>query len=382
MACAQTGSGKTAGFLFPMISGLLRKGPVQVEPPKTSRRSSYPSALILEPTTELVSQIYDEANKFCYATGLRTVAVYGGTQRDVQRAEISRGVDVLVATPGSLIDFIDSGCISLEAIQFLVIGDADRMLDMGFEPQIRSIVDNLGMPKGRQTFMFSATFPPQIQMMAKDFMGDYIFTAVGRVGSANKDVSQSINWVDEHDKLETLIQYLNVEMKKLKGGLVLVFVETKRSADSLELKLGQQGVFASSIYGDKSQNEREMALQEFKAGRTPILVATDAVLRGLEFPNVMLIVNYDLPMNIEDYVHRTVQCGNAGHVHSFFCDKNDNIGKGLAEMFLENNQDVPDWMEKRYLTRGGRFGGSMQRGSDELTSPGHWTCSRCNEIMR
>ena len=144
-----------------------------------------------------------------------------------------------------------------------------------------------------------------------------------------------------------------------------MIVETKRSADSLEYRLAQQGVYASSIHGDKSQNEREMALREFKAGRTPILVATDVASRGLDIPNVTLVVNYDLPSNVEDYVHRigrTGRCGNVGHAHSFFYDRNDNIGKELAEMLMENSQEVPEWMEKRYLSRGGSRGAPMGRG--------------------
>ena len=176
------------------------------------------------------------------------------------------------------------------------------MLDMGFEPQIRRIVEQEDMPQTgqRQTFMFSATFPREMQMMAGDFLNDYVFLTVGRVGAACKDVTQSFQFVDGRDKPEALMRYLsNVDQH----GLTLVFVETKRDADFLEDVLCREGFPASSIHGDKTQRDRELALRDFKAGRTPILVGTDVAARGLDIPNVLHVINFDLPRQISDYVH-------------------------------------------------------------------------------
>ena len=196
MACAQTGSGKTGGFLFPVIAQMLRNG--AIPPPSGARRSMcFPNALILAPTRELASQIYEESKKFVYMTGIRPCVVYGGADIGSQIRDLGQGCDILVATPGRLVDLIERGRVSLACIAHLVLDEADRMLDMGFEPQIRRIVENEDMPMKRQTFMFSATFPREIQRMASDFMDDYIFLAVGRVGSAAADITQKVcySWV-------------------------------------------------------------------------------------------------------------------------------------------------------------------------------------------
>jgi ATP-dependent RNA helicase DDX3X len=183
MACAQTGSGKTAGFLFPIIITMLRNGGSEPEGGPRGRRT-YPECLVLAPTRELASQIQDEAQKFLYCTGIASVVVYGGADVRDQLRQIERGCDLLVATPGRLVDLIERGRLGMENVKFLVLDEADRMLDMGFEPQIRRIVEQEGMPHGeeRQTMMFSATFPTNIQRLAGDFMRDYIFLTVGRVG--------------------------------------------------------------------------------------------------------------------------------------------------------------------------------------------------------
>jgi ATP-dependent RNA helicase DDX3X len=171
------------------------------------------------------------------------------------------------------------------------------MLDMGFEPQIRLIVEESGMPYERQTMMFSATFPANIQRLASDFMRDYVFLTVGRVGSASKDVTQTVVFVEEHDKMDALMKYLLT----IEDGLILIFVETKRSCDYCEDVLSRQGFPACSIHGDKSQREREEALRSFKCGDTPVMVATDVASRGLDIPNVTQVINFDLPGNVDDY---------------------------------------------------------------------------------
>ena len=367
MACAQTGSGKTAGFLFPVISLLLKRGPTPEPEGRRNKSTTYISALILAPTRELVSQIYDEAAKFCYCTGIRPVVVYGGANILIQLREIEKGADLIVATPGRLVDIIQRGRVKLDIVQFLVLDEADRMLDMGFEPQIRRIVEQEGMPRERQTFMFSATFPVEIQRLAADFMRDYVFLAVGRVGAASKDVTQRIEWVDQHDKINFVVDFLT----RVPAGLVLIFVETKRGADHLEEVLCRDGYPASSIHGDKSQREREEALKSFKTGKTPILVATDVAARGLDIPNVTQVINFDMPSNIDDYVHRigrTGRVGNIGHALSMMNDKNKNTARELAELLIENEQVCPPWLESMGFNGvsrggvGGRSGGKAGRG--------------------
>jgi ATP-dependent RNA helicase DDX3X len=271
MACAQTGSGKTAGFLFPIIMAMIKNG--GQEPPEASRRRTYPEALVMAPTRELAQQIYEEARRFTYSTGIAPVVIYGGADVRDQLRQIERGCDLLVATPGRLVDLIERGRLGMENVRFLVLDEADRMLDMGFEPQIRNIVEECGMPSDRQTMMFSATFPANIQRLASDFMRDYVFLTVGRVGSASKDVTQSIEYVEEKDKMDALMKFLLT----IEDGLILIFVETKRACDYVEDMLCSRGFPACSIHGDKSQREREEALRAFKRAETPVMVATDGM---------------------------------------------------------------------------------------------------------
>mmetsp|Transcript_88012 Transcript_88012/g.179566 ORF Transcript_88012/g.179566 Transcript_88012/m.179566 type:complete len:620 (-) Transcript_88012:317-2176(-) len=364
MACAQTGSGKTAGFLFPIIMAMLRNG--GSDSPDHGRRQVYPEALIMAPTRELAQQIFDEARRFTYTTGIATVCIYGGAEVREQLRQIERGCDLLVATPGRLVDLIERGRLGMENIQFLVLDEADRMLDMGFEPQIRRIVEESGMPQGdeRQTMMFSATFPAQIQRLASDFLHEYIFLTVGRVGSASKDVTQTVEYVEEQDKLNALMKFLLT----IEDGLILIFTETKRNCDYLEDVLCDNGFPACSIHGDKSQREREDSLRSFKRGNTPVMAATDVASRGLDIPNVTQVINYDLPTNIDDYVHRigrTGRAGNTGNALSFVNEKNSGIIRELREMLDENDQELPQWLNQMasYSGRGGggRRGGGGNR---------------------
>ena len=283
MACAQTGSGKTGGFLFPILSQAYINGPSSSAPPQGGgmgyrSRKALPTSLILAPTRELVSQIYDESRKFAYRSWVRPCVVYGGADIGSQLRSMERGCDLLVATPGRLVDLIERGRISLANIKYLVLDEADRMLDMGFEPQIRRIVEQEDMPnvQGRQTLMFSATFPRDIQMLARDFLKDYVFLSVGRVGSTSENITQSVEYVEDIDKRSVLLDILHTHG----AGLTLIFVETKRMADSLSDFLINQNFPATSIHGDRTQRERERALEMFRNGRCPILVATAVAARG------------------------------------------------------------------------------------------------------
>jgi len=377
MACAQTGSGKTGGFLFPILSASFANGPrappaeVQGGGGYGRTRKAFPTTLILAHTRELVSQIHDEARKFCYRSWVRPAVVYGGADINQQLRSIERGCDLLSATPGRLVDLIERGRISLANIRYLVLDEADRMLDMGFEPQIRRIVQGEDMPgvHDRQTLMFSATFPRDIQMLARDFMKDYVFLSVGRVGSTSENITQKIEYVEDADKRSVLLDILASQATAGETGLTLVFVETKRMADMLSDFLYTNRIAATSIHGDRSQREREMALQTFRTGRTPVLVATAVAARGLDIPNVTHVVNYDLPSDIDDYVHRigrTGRAGNTGISTAFFNRGNKNIVRDLLELLREANQEIPAWLEtvahESSFGTGYRGGGGRGRG--------------------
>uniref|UniRef100_A0A8C4H6T9 RNA helicase n=1 Tax=Dicentrarchus labrax TaxID=13489 RepID=A0A8C4H6T9_DICLA len=356
MACAQTGSGKTAAFLLPVLSQIYTDGPGDAlqaaknsgqENGRYGRRKQYPISLVLAPTRELALQIYDEARKFAYRSRVRPCVVYGGADIGQQIRELERGCHLLVATPGRLVDMMERGKIGLDYCNYLVLDEADRMLDMGFEPQIRRIVEQDTMPpKGiRQTMMFSATFPKEIQILARDFLEDYIFLAVGRVGSTSENITQKVVWVEDTDKRSFLLDLLNATGK---DSLTLVFVETKKGADALEDFLYHEGYACTSIHGDRSQRDREEALHQFRSGRCPILVATAVAARGLDISNVKHVINFDLPSDIEEYVHRigrTGRVGNLGLATSFFNDKNSNITKDLLDILVEAHQEVPSWLE-------------------------------------
>nr|CAI5839409.1 unnamed protein product [Callosobruchus analis] len=315
MACAQTGSGKTAAFLVPILNQMFEGGPPNIQHGR-SRRKQYPLGLVLAPTRELATQIYDESKKFAYRSRVRPCVVYGGAHIGDQMRDLDRGCHLLVATPGRLLDMIDRGRIGLDYCRYLVLDEADRMLDMGFEVQIRRIVEKETMPKtgDRQTLMFSATFPSPIQMLARDFLENYIFLAVGRVGSTSENITQKVVWVEDHDKRSFLLDLLNVAdlQQPSAESLTLVFVETKKGADLLEEFLHNEGYPVTSIHGDRTQREREDALRQFRSGNTPILVATAVAARGLDIPHVKHVINFDLPSDIEEYVHRIGRTGRMG----------------------------------------------------------------------
>ncbi|KAL8122035.1 hypothetical protein AgCh_018681 [Apium graveolens] len=256
MACAQTGSGKTAAFCFPIISGIMTGQFAQRAP--RMLRMACPLALILSPTRELSCQIHEEARKFSYQTGVKVVVAYGGAPINQQLRELDRGVDILVATPGRLVDLLERARVSLQMIRYLALDEADRMLDMGFEPQIRKIVQQMDMPPPglRQTMLFSATFPKEIQRLASDFLANYIFLAVGRVGSSTDLIMQRVEYVQESDKRSHLMDLLHAQRANGAHGkqaLTLVFVETKKGADALEYWLCSNGFPATTIHGDRSQ---------------------------------------------------------------------------------------------------------------------------------
>lgn len=383
MACAQTGSGKTAAFLLPIINRILEEGP---NPDFYCHgRPCYPMALVLAPTRELASQIYDEAIKFSYRSVVKPVVVYGGANPMQQMEEIKQGCHILVATPGRLVDMMERGRIAFNNVKCLVLDEADRMLDMGFEPQIRRIVQSEDMPVvgTRQTLMFSATFPKKVQELARHFLENYIFLAVGRVGSTSENITQQIHMVEESDKRSFLVDLLNSSGISQNGirpdSLTLIFVETKKGADSLENYLQRQGYPVTSIHGDRSQAEREEALLAFRSGQCPIIVATAVAARGLDIPNVKHVINFDLPSDIEEYVHRigrTGRVGNLGLASALFnCEKNKNVAPELLDLLTEAKQEVPEWLvtisrELAHEQRNHRGGRQYNSGGRKFQSGG------------
>ncbi|XP_069483388.1 probable ATP-dependent RNA helicase DDX4 isoform X1 [Ambystoma mexicanum] len=344
MACAQTGSGKTAAFLLPILAHLMQDG----IPPPTSELQE-PEVIIVAPTRELINQIFLDARKFAYRTCIKPVVVYGGTQTIHSLRQIYQGCNILCATPGRLIDIIRREKIGLTKLRYLVLDEADRMLDMGFGPDMKTLVTSPGMPtkEERQTLMFSATFPENIQSLAREFLKpDYLFVTVGQVGGACADVQQKILEVDQYEKKDKLVEILQGLGKER----TMVFVGTKKMADYLTTLLCQENISATSIHGDRLQREREEALADFRFGKCHVLVATNVAARGLDIENVQHVINYDLSDNIEEYVHRigrTGRCGNVGKAISFFhSNQNRDLAPSLLKVLSDAQQEVPTWLEE------------------------------------
>ncbi|XP_069031342.1 probable ATP-dependent RNA helicase DDX4 [Embiotoca jacksoni] len=355
MACAQTGSGKTAAFLLPILQQLMADG---VAASRFSEAQE-PEAVIVAPTRELINQIYLEARKFAHGTCVRPVVVYGGVSTSHQIREVAKGCNVLCGTPGRLLDVIGRGKVGLGKVRYLVLDEADRMLDMGFEPDMRRLVGSPGMPgkEQRQTLMFSATYPEDIQRMAADFLKtDYLFLAVGIVGGACRDVEQTFVQVTKFSKRDQLLNLL----KTTGTERTMVFVETKRQADFIATFLCQEKVATTSIHGDREQREREQALADFRSGRCPVLVATSVAARGLDIPDVQHVVNFDLPNNIDEYVHRigrTGRCGNTGRAVSFYdLEADGQLARSLVTILSKAQQEVPSWLEESAFSGPGAAG--------------------------
>lgn len=263
-----------------------------------------PLVLIISPTRELATQIFDECRRFCYRSMLRPCVVYGGADTITQRLELSKGCDILVGTPGRLMDFLQRGrVLSFKRVKFVVVDEADEMLDMGFEPQLRALIQNsdCNQDDEGQVLMFSATFPKAIRKLAGEFLADdTIQLSVGRIGSTNDNCTQTIVWCDEHKKKEAVYDLLCTAPP----ARTLIFVNHKRTADALDDYLYNLKLPTTSIHGDRTQREREDALIAFRSGKCPILIATGIAARGLDIKNVMHIINYDMVKNIDEYIHR------------------------------------------------------------------------------
>jgi ATP-dependent RNA helicase DDX3X len=367
MCCAQTGSGKTMAFLLPAVAR-LSTSPVKPGRPGLRPGTALPRALALAPTRELASQIALEGEKLCFSSPFPVVAVYGGAAAKPQLSQLARGCALLVATPGRLTDFLKRGLVSLSATEVLVLDEADRMLDMGFEPQIRDIVQKGDMAgkASRLTMMFSATFPPPIQRLASEFQRAYVWVGVGRVGSSVGAIEQRLLLASEgkREKLALLLTCLGAP-----PGRTLVFTSKKRTASWIVRQLAREaGIVAMDIHGDRSQAQREAALVAFRTGAVKLLVATDVAARGLDIAEVAHVINFDMPTAADDfdsYVHRIGRTGRAGHrgvATSFYVpgyqpkSGNGHIAPRLLTMLREAEAPVPEWFSALPEVAGGSRG--------------------------
>ena len=327
MGLAQTGTGKTAAFGLPLVATLLAAG--KKPDPKTVR------GLILAPTRELAKQISDNLSNFVENTPLKIGLVVGGVSINPQIKRLARGTDILVATPGRLMDLLDRRALTLAATTFLVLDEADQMLDLGFIHSLRKIASLL--PSERQTMLFSATMPKQMNELSSSYLQNPVRVEVAPAGKAADKISQSLHFIAKSEKPALLIELLDQHRDQL----ALVFSRTKHGAEKLKKTLEKSGFAAESVHGNKSQGQRERALRSFKSGQTKILVATDVAARGLDIPDVRFVYNFDLPNVPENYVHRigrTARAGASGAAVAFCAP--DEIGE-LKAIQKALGQSIP-----------------------------------------
>ena len=301
MGAAQTGTGKTAAFSLPLLQRLLKHENSSTSPARHPVR-----ALVLLPTRELADQVAQQVKLYAKYTNLRSAVVFGGMDMKPQTLELKRGVEVLVATPGRLLDHIEAKNAVLNQVEYVVLDEADRMLDIGFLPDLQRILSYL--PKQRTTLLFSATFSPEIKRLANSYLKDPITIEVARPNETASTVEQHFYSVGDDDKRRALIQL--VRQRTIKQAFV--FVNSKLGCARLARSLERDGLKTTALHGDKSQDERLKALAAFKAGEVDLLVATDVAARGLDIKDVPAVFNFDLPFNAEDYVHRIGRTGRAG----------------------------------------------------------------------
>lgn len=296
LGTAQTGTGKTAAFAIPILQNLHHR----------NTKNHHIKALILTPTRELAIQIEESFHAYGRFLPLKTLVIFGGVKQGAQEQALKKGVDILVATPGRLLDFISQGIISLKNLEIFVLDEADRMLDMGFVHDVKRVVKLL--PPKRQTLFFSATFPKEIEELANSMLTNPVKVEVAPVSSTADTINQSIYFVEKDDKLDLLIHLL--QDKKLDQ--VLVFARTKHGSDKIARKLHKDNISAEAIHGNKSQNARQTALSNFKNMKTRVLVATDIAARGIDIDDLKYVINFELSDVSETYVHRIGRTGRAG----------------------------------------------------------------------
>ncbi|WP_306392833.1 DEAD/DEAH box helicase [Telluria beijingensis] len=327
MGAAQTGTGKTASFSLPILQLLMPHANASMSPARHPVR-----ALVLVPTRELAVQVADNVKAYARHTPLRATVVFGGMDMKPQTEILRRGVEIVIATPGRLLDHIEQKNVSLGQVQMLVMDEADRMLDMGFLPDLQRIINLL--PKQRQNLMFSATFSPEIKKLANTFLNNPLTIEVARSNATAEKVTQVVYKVDEEQKRD-VVEHL-IRSRDMKQ--VIIFSNTKIGASRLSSHLEKRGVKASAIHGDKTQQERMAALDAFKNGTVEVLVATDVAARGLDISDLPAVINYDLPYNAEDYVHRigrTGRAGASGDALSVYSDKDERLLADIEKLIKQ-----------------------------------------------
>lgn len=328
LGCAQTGTGKTAAFALPMLQLLQEK-----QAPKNTRRNI--RALILTPTRELAIQIRESFEAYGKFTGIRQTVIFGGVSQGKQVEDLNKGVDVLIATPGRLLDLVSQRIVNLQHIELFVLDEADRMLDMGFVNDVKKIIAKI--PVKRQTLFFSATMPPEISQLANTILTNPTRVEVTPISSTAEKITQAIYSVEKKNKPNLLIHLL--QDKSIEN--VLVFTKTKHGADKLVKILAKANIVAEAIHGNKSQNARQRALTNFKSGELRVLVATDIAARGIDVDELKNVINFELPNIPETYVHRIGRTGRAGASGTAwsFCDEEER--PFLNDILKLTQQEIP-----------------------------------------
>ena len=361
VGCAQTGSGKTLAYLIPAVSFLFNdpEGITKITKTKDNNEFiSYPLILIILPTRELAIQTYDESSKLLYKTYINTVLVYGGEKPFQQTRQLGEGCDILIGTPGRLIDFLEKGLISLTEVKFLVIDEADKLLDMGFEDDINHILFDFKWQENFTVFLMSATFPKKVLNMVDRIMkqnygyithGNYL----GEKEEANENIKQRFYLVEcdyysniFNKKLDALFKLL-----KILDGKTLIFANKKTDVQEIAYQLDQYGYGAVCLIGDMDMNQRIYSLDQFKNGNVNLMVASDVASRGLDIPEVSYVINFDMPNNIEVYVHRIGRCGRVGNKGSsltLLTQQDKLIFKPLFELLCKSKQKIPDFLNSRF----------------------------------
>lgn len=333
LGIAQTGSGKTLAYMLPAL--------VHINNQRSLVRGEGPIVLVLAPTRELAQQIQTVARDF--GTHVRPIArhscIFGGSPKGPQIRDLERGIEICIATPGRLIDFLERGHTNLRRVTYLVLDEADRMLDMGFEPQIRKIIEQIR--PDRQVLMWSATWPKEVQALAEDFLRNYIQVNIGSLNlSANNNIVQNITVCEENEKEQNLIELLKT-LTNDATNKIIIFVETKKKVEDILKVIQREGYSSNSIHGDKSQSERDFVLESFRNGRISVLVSTDVSARGLDVEDVKCVINYDYPNSTEDYIHRigrTGRCEQTGTAYTFFTPSNARQARELISVMYEAGQ--------------------------------------------
>ncbi len=368
LASAQTGTGKTAGFTLPMLHNLVANN-------KWKRRPI--RALILTPTRELAAQVYDNVREYSEYLDIKSMVIFGGVNQKPQIRALRDGVDVLVATPGRLLDLQSQGALSLGKIEFLVLDEADRMLDMGFLRDIKKVLDLV--PKERQTLLFSATFSKEIKSFASSILRNPVAVEAAPENTTAEKVVQKVYRVDKGKKTELIIKLI----ADGKWKQVLVFTRTKHGANRLTEKMNKKGITAAAIHGNKSQNARTKALEGFKTNKVRVLVATDIAARGLDIPLLPHVINFELPNVPEDYVHRigrTGRAGASGEALSLVCGEEREYLKSIEKLLGEkmptssiegyepSKEDLESTPIKGKAQKKSSRGGNSGRGSSNSNS--------------